>query len=184
VLGIRTATSDDDGRVRADVQPAGFATAAGVSYAEFSNLLEPLPVTEWAGHAERLVEGLVADGAEVLAGYDHPHFGRWAAVTTRAVGAGRITYLGAFPDLELATALGEYLGAANPWGAALEPGRITAQGAVNAAGERIWFVHNWGDAPRTIRAPFAVEDVLAPGETATEVVLHGRDVRVLREVAG
>lgn len=32
--------------------------------------------------ATRRADGLNADGATVLAGYDHPHFGRWPAVTT------------------------------------------------------------------------------------------------------
>ena len=45
--------------------------------------------------ATRYVEGLVPDGATVLARYEHPHFGQWAAVTTRVVGTGRVTCVGA-----------------------------------------------------------------------------------------
>jgi hypothetical protein len=72
--------------------PARLAEAAGVWYDEFSNLIdEELPVTgTLSGRATRWVDGLHADGATVLAGYEHPHFGRWAAITTRAVGEGRI----------------------------------------------------------------------------------------------
>jgi beta-galactosidase len=50
------------------------------------------------GATTGFVEGPVAAGAEILASYEHPHLGRWAAVTTRAVRAGRITVVGTVPD--------------------------------------------------------------------------------------
>ena len=89
VLGIRTAYADEIGRPKLDRQPAGLSEAAGVWYDEFSNLVAPLKVSgQLAGHAERLAEGLIADGAEIIAEYDHPHFGRWPAATTQAIRQG------------------------------------------------------------------------------------------------
>jgi beta-galactosidase len=185
VLGIRTATSDDDGRVRRDRHPAGLHDLAGVHYEEFSNLLEPVPVTGLGGHAEKLVEGLIVDDAEIVAGFDHPHFGRWAALATRSVGSGRVTYLRAFPDLELATELGRWLAPEHPWPGVVDGGTVTVHGATNRSGERLWFVHNWSAAPQTVELPVHVEDVLDPGAPATSILtLGGRDVRVLREVRG
>jgi hypothetical protein len=57
------------------------------------------------GTATGFAEGLVAAGAEVLAMYQHPHLGRWAAVTTKVAGAGRITVVGTVPDQDLAAGL-------------------------------------------------------------------------------
>lgn len=189
VVGVRTATADDQGRVRGTRQPAGLADAAGVTYDELSNLVAPVRVTgALTGAAELLLEGLEPAGARVLAGYDHPHFGRWAAATTNAHGAGRLTYLGAVPDLELATGLARWVageaGLTHPWAPALVPGRVQVHGATNGAGDRLWFVHNFSDEPAGAVAPADLEDVLEPraslraGDT---VDLGPWDVRVLRE---
>ena len=113
VHGPRTGSADDEARPRTDVQPARLAEAAGVWYEEWSTLTETVPITGtdsgpgWDGRlgGTRWLEGLKADGADVLASYDHPHFGQWAAVTTRTVGQGRITCVGTVPDHDLGRAL-------------------------------------------------------------------------------
>jgi beta-galactosidase len=184
VLGIRTAYADEIGRPKLDRQPAGLAEAAGVWYDEFSNLVTPLKVSgTLSGTAEKLIEGLIADGAEVLATYDHPHFGRWPAATSRAFGKGRITYVGAFPGLDLAKSLGDWLQPNHPWQAQLVPGAVAVHGATNAANERLWFVHNFGWETHTVTPPMAVEDVLS-GEHVRTLDLKAWDVRILREVRG
>ena len=128
-----------------------------------------------------MAEGLIADGAEVIASYDHPHFGRWPAATSRAFGKGRITYVGAFPGLDLAKSLGDWLAPNHPWQSQLVPGSLAVHGATNAAGERLWFVHNFGWTERSITPPMAVEDVLS-GTRAITLDLKPWDVRILREV--
>lgn len=186
VLGIRSLYADEIGRPRLDVQPAGIAAEAGVRYDEFSNLLAPVPVTgQLSGEAEGLIEGLESHGAEVIAGYEHPHFGRWAAATTYPHGEGRISYLGSLPSLELAESLGRWLAAdapEHPWASQLVPGRVTVHGAVNGAGERLWFVHNWGFESQTVTPPMPVTDL--EGVAHGTIELGPWDVRVLRESAG
>ena len=65
-------------------------------------LPEGAAATAWA-------DALVPEGAESLVGYEHPHLGRWAAVTTHAHGRGRVTYVGTLPDRSLAVALARWL---------------------------------------------------------------------------
>ena len=96
VLGPRTAYGDEEGRARTEVKPARLADAAGVRYQEFSNLNDPLPLVAQSdgfalsagAAATRWVDGLIADGGEVLVGYEHPHFGRFPAVVSQDHGAG------------------------------------------------------------------------------------------------
>lgn len=181
VLGIRSLYADEIGRPRLDRQPAGIADAAGAWYDEFSNLVAPIPVSgSLTGSAEGLIEGLYPDGAEVIASYEHPHFGRWAAATTTRHGEGRITYLGTLPDLELATSLGRWLGADTSWGEL--PAGVSVHGATNGAGERVWFVHNFGFEPQTVAAPRSLTDVLT-GTPVESVELGPWDVRLLREAS-
>lgn len=182
VLGIRTAYADEIGRPKLDRQPAGLAAAAGAWYAEFSNLMQPLKVGgRLSGTAEGLVEGLVADGADVLASYDHPHFGRWPAITTKVHGAGRVTYVGTLPGLDLAEALGQWLAPNHAWADVLVPGAVTVHGATNAAGDRLWFVHNFTWEHRSITPPMPVTDLLT-GAAVQNLELGPWDVRILREV--
>lgn len=191
VLGIRTATSDDDGRVRVDVQPAGLAVAAGVSYEEFSNLMDGLPVSgEIEGTAERLFEGLIPEGARVIATVRHSHFGRWAAATTAAYGLGRITYVGVFPGLDLAESLGRWIRDQLPkdaWHDVRGLGGVHVHGATNSRGDHMWFVHNLSADARVIVSPLELEDVLDPGHEVTahgvSIELSPWDVKVLREVS-
>lgn len=181
VLGVRTAYADELGRPRLDRQPAGLSDAAGVWYDEFSNLTERLPVTgTLVGSVELLVEGLTPVGATVLASYEHPHFGRWPAATTHEYGAGRVTYVGGIPDLELATALGSWIGAENPWSEQLVPGVLTAHGATNGSGQRVWFLHNFGFEPRVVTVPSPMTDALT-GARVESIEFGAWDVRVLKE---
>ena len=99
VVGPRTGYGDREGRARMAQAPARITGAAGVWYDEMASLPSPVPAQgALRGAATGFAEGLVASGAEVLASYQHPHLGRWAAVTTKPAGAGRITVVGTVPD--------------------------------------------------------------------------------------
>jgi beta-galactosidase len=188
VLGPRTGYADQEGRARTDRMPARLAEAAGVWYDEFSNLTEDLPVTvsgEMAPagdcHATRWADGLVAEEATVLARYDHPHFGRWPAITTRATGQGRITVVGTVPGVDLARHLMTWLVPERRDGWHDLPPSVTVTGATAPDGRRIRFVHNWSFTPAVVRVPEAVADCLGDARFAAGEDLHlaAWDVRVL-----
>jgi beta-galactosidase len=187
VLGPRTGYGDEQGRARTDRMPARLAEAAGAWYDEFSNLTADLPVTAPPDglpltgdcRATRWVDGLVAADATVLAEYDHPHFGRWPAVTTRATGRGRVTLVGTVPGVDLARSLIQWLA---PGGPELPPG-VTVTRATAPDGRRVRFVHNWSFTPAVVRLPVAVTDVLADGlhPAGAGLELGPWDVRVFTE---
>lgn len=163
VVGIRTGYADDEARARLAVAPAVLAEPAGVWYEEFSNLDEPLAVTGTGtlqlsvdAAATKWLDLLHSDGADVLVGYDHPEFGPFAAVTTRASGAGRITYVGTLPNPALAADLLRWA-VPKPMAANWTRSRtVTVASGVTAAGTRTWFVSNWSSTAATVTAPAAV----------------------------
>ncbi|GAB2588088.1 beta-galactosidase [Streptomyces capparidis] len=195
LLGPRTAYGDPEARARTDVMPARLADAAGVSYDEFSNLSGPLPVHAADGgpltvpdgaHATRWVDGLRPEDARALAHYDHPHFGRWPAATTRRYGAGRITCVGTVPDPALAEALLRWAAPAVPPGTPdwrLPQPTVTSTGATARDGRRVRFVHNWSWDDTSVTVPAPVRDVLTGTAYAAggELRLGPWDVRVLTE---
>jgi beta-galactosidase len=190
VLGPRTGYADHEARARREPAPARLVGAAGVRYDEFSNLVRDLPVRAVPGGpldlpgnatATYWADGLTVVDADVLATYDHPHFGRWPAVTTRRHGAGRVTYVGTVPGRDLARMLAVWLAPAAVSGWRGLPASVTATTGASPDGRRVHVVHNWSWDPARVEAPADLSDVVdgtsVPAGTALD--LGAWDVRVL-----
>ncbi|MCX7522696.1 beta-galactosidase [Microbacterium sp. STN6] len=188
VLGPRTGYADREGRARTEVQPALLSDAAGVWYDEFANLSEPISVASSgielrAGAAATdWVDGLTLSGAEALVSYAHPHFGRWAAVTSAGHGAGRVTTVGTVPNQALAHSLASWLVPAPLAAWPSLPDSVTVATRTDQAGARVAIVHNWSWQPQTVTAPADLTDLIGGSEIAAEdpIALGPWDVRVLR----
>jgi beta-galactosidase len=188
VLGIRTGYGDEEGRPRQEPKPALLADAAGVSFQEFSNLREPVPVRGTGdelhvgpdARATRWVDLLETDGAKALLEYDHPQFGRFPAVTTTTHGEGRITTVGTVPDAALARDLAAWL-VPDPrpgWGAI--PASVTVAQASTRDGRRLHVVHNWGWEPQQVSPPAGAVDARRPErDLSGGLTLGPWDVQVL-----
>lgn len=185
VLGPRSAGGDREARARLEELPARLVAAAGASRTEAANPREPIALDADAGLSGAVVsylELLEPDGAEVLARYRHPHFGRWAAVTTHAVGAGRVTLVGGVPDRELARTLAAWLAPTPVAGWRDLPASVTVSTS-RTPGGRVHVVHNWAWEPARASAPADLTDLLngdvVPAGATLE--LGAWDVRVLVE---
>ena len=189
VLGPRSAYADPEARPREDRQPAGLSKPAGVGYDELANLDTPVEVEsdDLTGAATLVAELLEPDGADVLARYVHPHLGRWAAVTTRQSGAGRITVVGTVPDQELAESLARWLVPEPVAGWQLSPSVTVSTSAAPAesGGTRLHVLHNWGWDPQTVSAPASLRDLLSDEEVDPGTTLHlgSWDVRVFAQTS-
>lgn len=192
ILGIRTAYADEEARARTDPPPGPLARAAGVTYDEYANVAREIPIVAWAesplvvpaeAAATAWVDGLLLEEAEVLAGYDHPHFGRWPAITTRVHGAGRVTTVGTLPNPVLCGALASWAlgGSTAPWGEL--PDVVSVARARTASGHRLHVVHNWSWDPTSLHLPLALADALSGARFAAgaQLELGPWDVRVLLE---
>jgi beta-galactosidase len=189
VLGPRAGCADPEARVRQEPAPARLAGSAGVCYEEFSNLSqEGLPLHTPDGsplrlpadaYATRWADGLVTDGAEVLAEYRHPHFGRWPAVTSRAHGRGRVTCVGTVPSGSAARALAAWLAPEPCSGWRDLPASVTATTGSAPDGSRVHVVHNWNWAPVEVTAPCGLVDALAAANSSSEATVSaGSAVRL------
>ncbi|MEV4561814.1 beta-galactosidase [Kitasatospora sp. NPDC049285] len=190
VLGPRTGYADQEARARHEPAPARLVAAAGVSYDEFSNLSADLPLRAAADSplelpadatATRWLDGLLVADATVLAEYDHPHFGRWPAVTTRRHGAGRVTCVGTVPGRASARSLAAWLAPAPVGGWSGLPETVTATTGTSPDGRRVHVLHNWSWQPAEATAPADLTDVLTrtPVPAGAPVPLGAWGVRVL-----
>ncbi|GAA3388978.1 beta-galactosidase [Cryptosporangium minutisporangium] len=194
IVGPRTGYADQEARARTDRMPARLADAAGVWYDEFSTIHAPIEVDTAdptrlsvppGATATRWVDGLLLDGAEVLAHYRHPHFGRWPAITTRIAGKGRITHVGTVPDHTLAEALFRWAQPSSATAWSDLPKSVTCTGATSADGSRLRFLHNWSWHPAAVTVPTDCREVLTgkPVPANDAIDLTAWDVRVLVEDA-
>ncbi|MEV7732947.1 beta-galactosidase [Streptomyces sp. NPDC088921] len=189
VLGPRTGYADHEARARQEPAPGRLTAAAGVQYEEFSNLMRDIPLRAVPGSplapaeqatATRWVDGLTVLDAEVLAAYDHPHFGRWPAVTTRRHGTGRVTCVGTVPGRDLARVLAAWLAPAPSSGWQNLAPSVTATTGTSPDGRRVHVVHNWSWDPTQVTAPTALSDVLdgTSARAGTPLHLGAWDVRI------
>jgi beta-galactosidase len=172
---IRAATTRRTGRPE--------PLTAGVWYDEMASLPSPVPaVGSLPGAATGFAEGLVASDAEVLAAYQHPHLSRWAAVTTKAAGAGRITVVGTVPDQDLAAGLVRWLAprGVDGW---TTGDSVTVSSCTDTAGTRLHILHNWSWEQATASPSSTLTDVLDGGRhtPGAPVTLGPWDVRLFRD---
>jgi beta-galactosidase len=172
VIGIRTGYGDEEARARRAVAPAILAESAGVWYDEFSNLDRDLPLhgdadlsLSDAARGTAWADGLETDGADVLARYDDVEFGRFAAITSRAAGAGRVTTVGTVPNPALAVDLARWLApepVSSGWGQSAPVTVLSGR----AGSIRVWFVHNWSSQPASAVVPSDASDLVSGAQHA------------------
>ena len=128
------------------------------------------------------MDGLIAEGGEVLVGYEHPHFGRFPAVVTHAHGAGRITTVGTVPDPAFGADLARWL--APDVALAGLPDSVTVHSATNRDGRRVHVLHNWSWDGVAGHPAHPLTDLLTEEAPVVDRLDLGPwDVRVLGEQA-
>lgn len=162
VYTFKSGFSDENVKVRSTLQPGIINEACGISYSQFtipqhvSLKNDPYKVGEEQNKINTWMELITPTTAKVLAYYDHPVWGNYAAVTQNSYGKGIATYIGcmATPALN-EKILKEALIKADLWGTdqALYFPLITKSG-VNQAGKTIRYYFNYAATPNTITYPY------------------------------
>ncbi|SDK21071.1 beta-galactosidase [Catalinimonas alkaloidigena] len=161
VYTFKSGFSDEHVKVRASQQPGIIHEACGVGYSQFvipeSVTLkdDPYGVAKENQEVKYWMELLTPTTAQVLAHYDHPVWGKYAAVTRNAYGKGTATYVGFMPGQTLLQKImEEAVKNAGLWGTdqALRFPLITRSG-VNAQGKRIHYYFNYSAEEQTLRYP-------------------------------
>lgn len=161
LMTFKSGFADENSTVRHVLAPGPMREAAGVSYQEFSSLVKPIPLKGDPFHAGKdnqvmyWAEMLKPEHAKALAYYDHPFFGRWAAITENSYGAGTLLYEGAWPSDHLQKdILLHVLKEASLTGEdqALPP-TVRMKHGVNSFGKTVYYYMNYGPADATFNYP-------------------------------
>ncbi len=111
VYTFKSGFSDENVKVRHSDQPGIVIASAGVTYNQFtlpedvSLAGDPYQVGAQDNQAQWWMELLTPTTAQVVARYEHPEWGRYAAITRNAYGKGEVEYIGFMPSDGLAEKL-------------------------------------------------------------------------------
>jgi beta-galactosidase len=104
VLAFKSGFCNENVQVRSIRMPGFLRDACGFFYQQFINIDklklkgDPFKTGDEQNYVQDWAELLVPEKAKVLAYYDHPYWGKYAAITQNRYGKGIVTYLGAFPS--------------------------------------------------------------------------------------
>lgn len=191
-MAFKSGFCNEYSTVRWEMMPGPLKDAAGFHYQEFSSLKQPLPlkddpfhlggenkVSEWA-------EMIVPDTAKVLAYYDHPFFGKYAAITRNEFGKGSLTYEGTVLSENLQKAV--LLGVLNEAGLTSSdqklPAAVHVKHGRNREGKTLHFYFNYSSSPQTVPYAYATGTNLlsqAPVNREQSLLLQPWDAAIVEE---
>jgi beta-galactosidase len=191
VYTFKSGFSNQNVKVRTTRQPGIISEACGITYNQFTvpeNVsLKGDPYHVGADNkVNTWMELITPTTAKVLAYYDHPVWGRYAAITENNYGKGVATYIGCMTtNALLEKIMAETVKKAGLWGDAqnLHFPIITKQGT-NEQGKTVRYVFNYSAKPATINYPFANGHELLKGKSVTknkQMVLEPWGVKIVEE---
>ena len=192
IVAFKSGFTNEYNTVRWTMAPGPLRKAAGFRYQEFSSLAKPLALkddpfkTGSDNHVSDWAEMLILEGAQPLAFYDHPFFGKYAALTQNHFGAGTLTYEGTvLSDTLQAKVILDVLRKAGVTGPDQQlPAPVRVKHGTNRAGGIIHYYMNYSSDPQTFQYPYkAAEDILTNTEIAPaqSLTLKPWDLVILEE---
>jgi beta-galactosidase len=201
ILTFQSGYADEWSRARWITAPGLLRDAVGAHYQEYTTLPRPVGLVERhrdglppiqlpaAARGEAWADLLVTDTADVLATFVDPFLAEYAAITTNAVGAGRMTWFGTLPDpVTTARVISWALEERSlrmisaRWGEL--PAAVRVVSGTRHDGSRLWFVanHSWNQIELEVPRGSQFLDITADGVTVTTLALAAWDSRILQEV--
>lgn len=175
VTTFKSGFTNEFDTVRWTMAPGPLRKAAGFRYQEFSSLTKPLAlksdpfgaasdnlVSEWA-------EMLVLEGAQPLAYYDHPFFGKYPAITRNRFGSGTLTYEGTvLSDVLQSKVLLDVIKLAGLKGPDQDlPAAVHVKHGTNSQGKAIDYYMNYSSDQQTFKYAYNAGRELLKGEAVS-----------------
>ncbi|MDB5021503.1 MAG: beta-galactosidase [Pedobacter sp.] len=193
VYTYKSGFADEHNKVRTARQPGLISEACGIYYNEFTipeqvTLKDdPFQVGSAQNKVEKWMELIVPTTAKVLAYYNHPAWGKYAALTENKYGKGTATYIGFGTNSALSGKILENaLKGAGLWGVdqALQFPLITKTG-MNQRGKRIHYYFNYSAAHKTFTYPHAKGKALLSNESLAKqasITLPAWGFQIIEEI--
>ena len=173
VATLRSFVADENLKVWHDKAPHLLTDAFGIDYNQFTRPGEGLTLDlHGTPQAEPACEGLIEllnarSGTEVLASYDHPVWGRYAAATRHNHGLGSAEWIGALPSAQgMRLLLSDAADAAGLHGPARDlAGVVTVREGINAMGEHVAYLLNYSSEEVRLDSPYEGHLLVSGGQS-------------------
>ena len=182
VYTFKSGFCDENVKVRNIRQPGILSEACGISYSQFVSADriplkgDPFVVGEEDNRISGWAELISPAAARVLAEYDHPYWGKYAAVTQNRYGKGVATYVGCMTGgVLMEKILEQALKMAGLWEA--DPRLrfpLIAKSGINRQGKAVHYYFNYSDRPDTISYPYKNGKELLEGRN----VISGEEMKI------
>lgn len=193
VYAFRSGFSDENVKVRVTHQPGIIGEACGVYYSQIVSAKNiqlkdnPFGVDEDKNTLSTWIELLNPTTAEVLAYYDHPYWGKYAAITRNTYGKGTATYMGCLPKAEVMEKLLEaVIKKAGLWGVDQETSfPLITKFGVNQYGKTVHYYLNYSMNTGSFRYPYKEGlELLTDKSVATNELLDVEPwgVKIIEEI--
>jgi beta-galactosidase len=178
--------------VRSVPQPGIISKACGIHYSVFvepKNVTlkdDPFQVGAADNTVETWLEHVIPDSARVLAWYDHPHWGQYAAVTQNDYGQGWAMYVGFLPGAALMQKiLARAAQDAGVWGVEQQLAfPLITRSGTNTAGKAVHYTFNYAATPVSFKHAYPAGTELISGAAVAmgqEVTLEPWGFAVIEE---
>lgn len=161
VYTFKSGFADENVKVRTTLQPGIISEACGITYNMFvepknvSLKDDPFQAGEEQNYVETWMELITPTTAEVLAYYDHPHWGRYAAITQNHYGNGKAIYIGCMTSPAVMKGVLEHaVKHAGLWGEDQELSfPLITKSGTNQYGKTIRYYFNYSDTSQSFQYP-------------------------------
>ena len=172
VATLRSFVADENLKVWHDKAPHLLTDVFGIDYNQFTRPGNGLTLDlHGADQAGPTCQGLIEllnprTGTQVLASYDHPVWGRYAAVTRHDYGHGSAEWIGTLPSAQgMRMLLSDAADAAGLGGPARDlAGLVTVREGINALGEQVAYLLNYSSKEVRLDAPYGGHLLVADGQ--------------------
>lgn len=192
VYSFKSGFANEHIKVRSTRQPGLISEACGISYNLFVEPKhvalrnDPFGAGEEHNQVHTWMELITPTTAEVLAWYDHPHWGEYAAITQNNYGKGKATYVGCYTSAAvIRKVLERVMKDAGVWGADQELAfPLIVKTGVNDQGHTIRYYFNYSDEPISFNYPHGEGTELLSGDSIAagqEIKLERWGVRIIEQ---
>ncbi|MDO3625214.1 beta-galactosidase [Mucilaginibacter sp. BT774] len=173
---FKSGFSDQNVKVRTSVQPGIISEACGITYSQFTTP-EHVGLKDDPFHAGKdntvntFMELITPKTAKVLAYYDHPVWGKYAAITQNSYGKGMATYIGCITSEAITEKVVEnVIKSAGLWGANQElKFPLVVKSGINQYGKAIHYYFNYSASPAVFTYSYkSGKDLLSGAEISTK----------------
>jgi beta-galactosidase len=176
IMQFKSGFCDENSMVRPVLAPGPLREACGFYYQEFSNISElalkgdPFKVGVKDNRVYDWAEYIITETAKPVAFYDHPHFGKYPAVTINRFGEGTLVYEGCSLSDKIQEKI--FLEALKRAGIFSTDQQLRwpliVKSGTNTNGEKIYYFYNYSSAPRDFKYPYKKGTELISGNPLNE----------------